>query len=660
VRGSIHAKVFAVTASIAVTLVIGLTAFFSWRYAEAEHQELDERLQIYTSLAARQPLGALDALAIDDELSAIAVYDTNGKLLARRGQLGQGSVVRSSRKLLTGTIVVELSTRAIDADIAATNQATILAALVALALGLGGAWLIGRHFGNRIGDLASAAAVAIENTDNAARFDDPSTDEIGRLSGSFNTMLSKLIATQSREIELLLTHTTKGFAIVDKHGSMGAKHSAVMDRWFENPAKGTPIWSLFRRDDPKVALHLELAWESLFDGFLPTEAALENFPKRLRHDGMTFELRIVPIREDDGTLGSALVTLNDVTEALVREEADAMRNDLVALCERALMDYDGVTEFVAEGDALQRTMTIGETLSDLRRAVHTMKGIAAQVGAQGIATSCERVEHSMTEDEQGMPRPSEVAKLATRWTTLTSRLRILFENAQKPSIHVTEEDIGGLVDRIEAFDSHADLAAHARSLLLEPMQIRLDRAKDAARVLALRLGKDVEVTGSANGVRCDGALWTPFWSAFTHVVRNAIDHGIESTDLRFERRKGPMGHLGIDIEQRRDAIVLEVADDGGGVDWNAIAKKAAERGMPTDTRRDLENALFLDGFSTRSSPGEVSGRGVGLGAVRAETERLGGNLSIISVASVGTTLRFTFPLLGMCNPPEEICSAEAA
>lgn len=671
-RGSLQAKVFAVIALVAVSLVLGLTAYFSRRQEVATRHELDERLRVYVALASRElePAVALgdeqsareifDVLAVADELSAVAVYRADGTLIASRGQLGAPSVVRSTQRIraregVSGTVVLELSTRISDAEVAAANGSAVAVAILALVLGLGGAWLIARHLGNRIGAVASAASkIAESEATAAAPIVVDEEDDIGRLSGSFNTMVSRLLAAQSQEISLLLAHVAKGFVIVDREGKLGAHHSAVMDRWFGDAVKkGVPLWSLFR-DDGRTASHLELAWEGLFEEFLPTEVALDQFPKRLRHGPRTLELIIHPIRSEEGALDRALVTLADVTDALLRDESDAMRSDLVTLCERAVADRSSVIDFVSEGDSIHRAIEIGETLGDLRHAVHTMKGVAAQTGAAHIAQTCQAIEQGMAESEDGKPRPADIAALSTRWYALTSRLRILFAGAE-PTLHVTRGDIDSLVAAIASFEPHALLARKARMLALEPMQVRLDRIKEAARALGMRLGKEVEVTGSAYGLRCDPATWTPFWSAFTHVVRNALDHGIEGADIRIAHGKSPAGHLSIDVMRRQDNVVVEVMEDGAGIDWDAVAKKAQALGLPAASRRDLEEALFNDGLTTREHATELSGRGLGLASVRAITERMGGRIGVVSMRGVGTTIRFTFPagMLGVTYSEED-------
>jgi two-component system chemotaxis sensor kinase CheA len=155
---------------------------------------------------------------------------------------------------------------------------------------------------------------------------------------------------------------------------------------------------------------------------------------------------------------------------------------------------------------------------------------------------------------------------------------------------------------------------------------------------------DIKIDIRTHGMRMDIAPLAGLWSSLPHLVRNAIDHGLESPEERVTRGKPPVGRLLFESLSEGDTIVLAVEDDGRGIDWPRVAEKAKERGLPHATRRDLEKALFSDGLSTRSEVTDVSGRGVGMSAVLAEVERLGGTLRIHSTPRRGTRFECVVPV----------------
>jgi chemotaxis protein histidine kinase CheA len=172
----------------------------------------------------------------------------------------------------------------------------------------------------------------------------------------------------------------------------------------------------------------------------------------------------------------------------------------------------------------------------------------------------------------------------------------------------------------------------------------LERLAAQAREIARRLGRgEIDVRIEAEGVRLDRARWLPFWRVFGHVLRNAIDHGLEAPSDRLAAGKGPMGMIKLRAREHHEQLTIEVEDDGRGIDWARLAERARAMGLDADGPGALTEVLFAYGVSTRGGVSEISGRGVGLAAVRAACENLGGSVSVISVAGQGTVVRFSWP-----------------
>lgn len=130
-----------------------------------------------------------------------------------------------------------------------------------------------------------------------------------------------------------------------------------------------------------------------------------------------------------------------------------------------------------------------------------------------------------------------------------------------------------------------------------------------------------------------------------HVVRNAVDHGIESASERVAAGKPARGSVAFRARLEDASVVIEVADDGAGVDWDRLAVKARSAGLPTAHRDDLERAMFASGISSLEKVTDVSGRGVGLAAVWDTTAGLGGTVRVESVRGRETRFVFRLPLV---------------
>jgi two-component system chemotaxis sensor kinase CheA len=133
-------------------------------------------------------------------------------------------------------------------------------------------------------------------------------------------------------------------------------------------------------------------------------------------------------------------------------------------------------------------------------------------------------------------------------------------------------------------------------------------------------------------------------STFVHAVRNAIDHGIEDVAERQRQGKPDTAQLSLRSTVENGALVIEIRDDGRGIHWDRVRERARGLGIASETPDDLVEALFAEGVSTKDEVTDLSGRGVGLSALRAAARTEGGRLAIASVPRHGTSLRFEFPL----------------
>jgi two-component system chemotaxis sensor kinase CheA len=129
----------------------------------------------------------------------------------------------------------------------------------------------------------------------------------------------------------------------------------------------------------------------------------------------------------------------------------------------------------------------------------------------------------------------------------------------------------------------------------------------------------------------------------SHLIRNAVDHGVESRDERVAAAKPSAARLRLATRVERGMLAIEVSDDGRGIAWDKVATKAKLAKLPHATRRELVAAICADGFSTADTVTEISGRGVGMAAVKEACDALGGLIEINSEPGKGTAVRCLFP-----------------
>ena len=188
----------------------------------------------------------------------------------------------------------------------------------------------------------------------------------------------------------------------------------------------------------------------------------------------------------------------------------------------------------------------------------------------------------------------------------------------------------------------SDLAMGMRLVPLGPI---LASQRRTARDAAESLGKEVVLHISGEEVEIDLALVDRLNEVLLHLVRNAVAHGIEDPAIRRAKGKPAIGRVSVNASPAAGQVVIEVEDDGAGLDLAAIRQRAEALGMKTsDDERETAQMVFAAGLTTAAELSEVSGRGVGLDSVKSSIENLAGSIEVLSKAGVGTLFRVRLPL----------------
>jgi chemotaxis protein histidine kinase CheA len=312
--------------------------------------------------------------------------------------------------------------------------------------------------------------------------------------------------------------------------------------------------------------------------------------------------------------------------------------------QRALADRTTVTSFLVEGRRIVEQLVAGTDGALLRRGLHTLKGNAAVLELTSIADACHALETRLAVAE-GRLAEDDVLPVVTRFRALEGIVTPLLE-AERAHGGLRERELS----RLEALVRHGNdeeargaIVAELAELRREPVQPQLDHLGEHARDLAARLGRaPLAVTVEAHDARMNSHDSGAFWSAFVHLVHNAVDHGIETESERIAGGKEPTARLHLRAGEERGSVFVEIEDDGRGIDWERVLARARELGLPALASR--QDALFADGVSTATHIDDLSGRGIGMGAVRAAVHDLHGALTVHSAAGKGTRIRATIPL----------------
>lgn len=182
----------------------------------------------------------------------------------------------------------------------------------------------------------------------------------------------------------------------------------------------------------------------------------------------------------------------------------------------------------------------------------------------------------------------------------------------------------------------------------QPIGSVFSRVPRILRELASSTGKHVKLDLVGESTELDKTVIERLGEPLTHLIRNAVDHGIEPADERLAAGKSAEGTLTLSAEHRSGRILIRIADDGRGINRERVLAKAVEKGLVAPdaqlAKEEIDNLIFAPGFSTAATVSSISGRGVGMDVVRQNVKELGGRITIESEPGRGTTFTLTLPL----------------
>ena len=523
--------------------------------------------------------------------------------------------------------------------------------------------------------LKSVAEDIIKSQDLSKRVEDQGQDEIGALGRSFNQLLEEVqksrakleeyskgleikVSERTKAIRTILDHVTFGLVVVDPNMRVceGYSHSCLtlLDCQGQDLV-GQSLLNLLGIS-AREGKNFKLIYDQIFDDqFQLGDLSADQLPSRLRIGSRVIGLTGSVIHDDAGRSVGVLFCLSDISRLVEAEEEVTVNRSLL----RMLSNRDGLRNFL--DDVKERFERIKGILhepspkldeSQARLDLHTLKGNFGIYGLEEIAHKIHVIEEATNLMLKDIQETEVVFSEFMRVHEDVLGIKYVGEQAETfivpdSIVRQAEKDLYATNDPFQRAEIMNEFISRIRMKLVRTMLGPID---DGFNQLAHRLGKAVKLIVNGRDLLMPGEF-SPLFQNIVHMVRNSLDHGIEPPHERNPKPEVATVTLSFKETPVDWQIILE--DDGRGINLRAVTKKALSLALVTPEQlaamSDEEKAklIFHSGLSTASEVSDISGRGVGMGAIEEAVTALNGLIGIETHEGIGT--KFTIYTPKLCN-----------
>lgn len=531
------------------------------------------------------------------------------------------------------------------------------------------------------------------------------SDELGSLAQSINRMLEALAETyqavnrRNAEMRLIMDSVPVGLLSLDERLAINPEYSLAAERVLQaRDLAGRSFGDVlgFAGDRAEDAHKLEefldcLQQELLSEADMAGLNPFEELPIRAGDNALWARIRYFLIRRGQDLPKHFLVVLEDITreKTLAAQAAKSHEENLQLRC--IAENPDLFREFIVETRLslrranelcaqLDSAIGVRAMVNEIFRGVHTVKGVAGSFSLRQVAALASRLEDSLgplREADDVSPELVEqtknsLADLVAAFDEVVANaraflgddpdeasggyLRVPLERLRKEIAFVQSMAIDGTTQGLMLQRLKAEVTVRLKALSAVPARRGLARAVKIVPGVIERVGKDIDFVFAGQDTPIDYETALELNTPLVHLLRNAIDHGIEPPEERDEKGKAPQGTVTLEVARDEQALLVTVRDDGRGLDPEKLRAAAVRKRLLAPEEAaclsddECRALVFMPGFSTAEAVSDVSGRGVGMDAVADSIRRkLGGDIRIESTPGTGTAFILRIPDNGIAE-----------
>lgn len=488
---------------------------------------------------------------------------------------------------------------------------------------------------------------------------------------------NQTLEEKNSQLENLFNNVGQGFLSFSRDLLIRPEYSYECLNIFRQNPTGKRLSNLIYPQDEKQAELMDTLFREIIQE--PDQLRLEVFLSLLPEEVTLYErcismaYRVVhDSPNNDGR--NILVILTDISEKRFLEARVQEEKDIFGMVVKAIIYHDDLLECIEDfrnfcdyvfEEILFSSRGLDEILAEILRQIHTFKGNFSQFDTASVVGELHRLESLLLEARDqvtGFDRKYllQILRQSQLLTCLEDDLNVIKKFMgdevfnKKDTFVIDKEkllDFEQAIYEILAPAEYQLVLPLLRSLRFRPFKELLKSYPEYVQKMAQRLDKQVyPFVIEGDDLLVDSDYYHQFARSLVHVFRNCVDHGLENAEARAIQGKEEIGTIRCSIQCKGNRILISISDDGPGIDLAALRQRAIDIGIYTPdevnhcTEQQLLELIFFREFSTQTEVSLISGRGVGLSAVKVELENIGGRVTVSSHSQVGTEFLFDLPL----------------
>ncbi|MGE0761929.1 MAG: PAS domain S-box protein [Bdellovibrionales bacterium] len=455
------------------------------------------------------------------------------------------------------------------------------------------------------------------------------------------------VRTANRMLNAIMNSLGQGFLVFDQKGICSTIFTKACEEILEGVPAHRPIWDVLQLQGGQLA-QFKMWMQAVFAESLPFESMVELAPSLYQHSlGKHITLSYYPIRSDEGQITNLVMVATDRTREYEAEQALLKEQQYIQMVLKVIKNREQFGLFLSSTRALIQQLKVelkskaaNFDFGEAFRTLHTLEGEAGLFSAallRQVSRDCQEVLEPFRQGEKYDRHlmlknlAAEVQKLEVAFDEFLKTNHELLEVlkvGETRNVEVSVEKLVQFADLMRKQDSPLLLRQRfSDDLLRQPLSLFLRHFNEVAQHVAQTQGKLLApVEFHCDAVRVNPGHFDNLFASLVHAFRNAVDHGIETVEVRKERGKPESGKIKVSAREfdnkGRRWVRLNIEDDGGGIDPAIIRAKLCEK-FPDQkfehmSEHDVLQGLFMPGFSSREAVGQFSCLGIGMYAIKTE------------------------------------------